>query len=150
MAFGGYHGANILLYRLYDSLPYLVLGRTLSLHAVALYSRGIAICQVPDKVLLGGVASVVLTSYSAEVRNGGDLRTSYLRAIEMITALQWPGLVLNRHTRASYRYAIARSAMGRGCATGPDYGIGVVVHVLGGAQLSDACCIWSDARCLLA
>jgi O-antigen/teichoic acid export membrane protein len=94
VAFGGYHGANILLYRLYDSLPYLVLGRTLSLHAVALYSRGIAICQVPDKVLLGGVASVVLTSYSAEVRNGGDLRTSYLRAIEMITALQWPGLVL--------------------------------------------------------
>lgn len=94
VAFGGYHGANILFYRLYDSLPYLVLGRTLSLHAVALYSRGITICQLPDKVLLGGVASVMLTSCSAEVRNGGDLRTSYLRAIEMITALQWPGLVL--------------------------------------------------------
>jgi O-antigen/teichoic acid export membrane protein len=94
VAFSSYHGANILFYRLYDSLPYLVLGRTLSLHAVALYNRGITVCQLPDKVLLGGVASVLLSSYAAEVRGGGNLAKSYLRAIEMITALQWPGLLL--------------------------------------------------------
>ncbi len=94
LAFSSYHGANILLYKLYNSLPYLVLGRTLSLHAVALYNRGITVCQLPDKVLLGGVASVLLSSYSAEVRGGGNLSKSYLRAIELITALQWPGLLL--------------------------------------------------------
>src|SRR6185369_9631987 len=91
VAFGGYHGVNILLYQLYDPLPYLILGRTLSLHSVALYNRGITICQLPNKIVLGGVGTVLLSSYSAEVRSGGNLRASYLRGIEMVTALQWPG-----------------------------------------------------------
>jgi O-antigen/teichoic acid export membrane protein len=94
VVFGGYHGLNILLHQLHDALPYLILGRTLSLHSVALYNRGITICQLPDKFLLGGAAAVLLSSYSAEVRSGGNLRASYLRGIEMITALQWPGFIL--------------------------------------------------------
>jgi O-antigen/teichoic acid export membrane protein len=94
VAFGGYHGVNILLYQLYEALPYLILGRTLSLHSVALYNRGITICQLPHKIVLGGVGTVLLSSYSAEVRSGGNLRASYLRGIEMITALQWPGFIL--------------------------------------------------------
>jgi O-antigen/teichoic acid export membrane protein len=94
VVFGGYNGLNILLHQLYEALPYLVLGRTLSLQSVALYNRGITICQLPNKVVLGGVDAVLLSSYSAEVRGGGNLRASYLRGIEMITALQWPGFLL--------------------------------------------------------
>lgn len=93
VTFGGLNGTNILLYRLYDSLPYVVLARTLSLDAVALYNRGITVCQLPDKFLLGGVGSVLLSAFSLEVRRGGNLRVPYLRAIELITALQWPALV---------------------------------------------------------
>ncbi len=94
VTFGGYNGANILLFTIYESLPYLVFGRILSVDAVALYHRSYAICQLPSKVLLGGVSSVLLSAFSAEVRNGRGLREHYLRSIELITGALWPALIL--------------------------------------------------------
>jgi O-antigen/teichoic acid export membrane protein len=90
--FCGINGLNITLGRLYDSVPYLVLGRILSVEAVALYNRSLTICVLPDKVFFGGVASAVLPAFSAHARDGGDLRRSYLRSVEFITAFQWPAL----------------------------------------------------------
>ena len=94
LAFGGYNGANVLLYKIYESLPYVALGRFLSAESLALYNRGVTICQLPDRLILGGVVSVLLSAFSAEVRNGRGLRDHYLRAIELITAVQWPALIL--------------------------------------------------------
>jgi O-antigen/teichoic acid export membrane protein len=94
MTFGGYNGATVLLFTIYDSLPYAVFGRILSVDAVALYHRSIAICQLPDKALLGGVGPVLLPAFSAEVRNGGGLREHYLRSVELITGILWPALIL--------------------------------------------------------
>jgi O-antigen/teichoic acid export membrane protein len=94
IAFGGYNGANVFLYRVYESLPAIVLGRVLSVEAVALYSRSITLCQLPNNVIMGGAGSVLLPAFSAEVRNGADLRGSYLRSIEYIAALLWPAYLL--------------------------------------------------------
>ncbi len=94
VAFGGYNGTNVLLGKIYESLPYLALGRILSVDAVGLYSRGLSICQLPDKVLLGGLTPVLLSVFSAQVRKGHELRDYYLRSCEFITAVQWPALVL--------------------------------------------------------
>ncbi len=92
MTFGGYHGCVNLLHRLYESMPYLVLGRMLSTGAAALFNRSIMLCQLPDKIVLGGAMSVVLPAFSVEARNGRGLRGHYLKALEIITALQWPAL----------------------------------------------------------
>jgi O-antigen/teichoic acid export membrane protein len=94
LTFGGYNGATVLLHRAYESLPYLMLGRILSLDAAAYFSRGLMICQLPDKLLMQGVVSVILPAFSAEVRNGGSLRKPYLRAISLITGFQWPALIV--------------------------------------------------------
>ncbi len=94
MTFGGYNGANAVLATIYESLPYLVFGRILSVNAVALYHRGYAICQLPGKVILGGVGSVLLSAFSSEVRNGRELRDHYLHSVELITGLWWPALIL--------------------------------------------------------
>jgi O-antigen/teichoic acid export membrane protein len=93
VAFGGYSGTNVLLYRIYDALPYVVFGRTLSLEAIALYNRALSTYQLPDKCFLGGLEPVLLATFSSEARTGNDLRISFLRGVELITAVQWPGLV---------------------------------------------------------
>ena len=94
LTFGGYNGATVLLHRAYESLPYLMLGRILSLDAAAYFSRGLMLCQLPDKLFLHGVVSVILPAFSAEVRNGRTLRAPYLRAIALLTGIQWPALVV--------------------------------------------------------
>ncbi len=92
--FSGYNGTNVLLYKIYESLPYLALGHTLPTEGVALYNRAFQISLLPEKMILGGAMNVLLSAFSAEVRNGRGLRDPYLRSIEIITAILWPALVL--------------------------------------------------------
>lgn len=94
LSFGSYNGATVLLYKIHEAVPYLLLGRFLSLDAAALYSRSLMICQLPDKVFLAGAVSVVLPAFSAEARQGRSLRQPYLNALSFITALQWPALIV--------------------------------------------------------
>jgi O-antigen/teichoic acid export membrane protein len=94
VAFGGYNGAIAMLYRIFDSLPLLLLGRFASPHAAALFSRTILIGQIPDKLVLGGALSVVLPAFSAEVRQGRDLKRPYLASLSHVTALHWPALLV--------------------------------------------------------
>jgi O-antigen/teichoic acid export membrane protein len=90
LAFGRYNGTTNLLYKAYEALPYLLLGRTLSLDAAAMFSRSLMICQLPDKIFLGGAMSVVLPAFSAEARQGRSLKQPYLNALGLVTVLQWP------------------------------------------------------------
>ena len=93
LVFGGYNGLNVFLFRLYEAVPTAVLGRV-SLDAAGLYNRALLVCQLPDKVVLGGAIPVILPALSAEARAGRDLKAPYLRAVSFITAVQWPALVV--------------------------------------------------------
>jgi O-antigen/teichoic acid export membrane protein len=94
LAFGGYNGATNLLYKAYEAVPLLLLGRVLALDAAAMYSRALMICQLPDKVLMGGAISVILPAFAAETRQGRSLKRPYLHALGLITAVQWPALLV--------------------------------------------------------
>ncbi|AGK57589.1 exopolysaccharide exporter [Hyphomicrobium denitrificans 1NES1] len=91
--FGGYNGLNVMLYRIYEALPSMALGRVLSFEHLALYTRAITLCQLPDRAVLRGLDSILLPAFSIEVRNGRSLVGAYVRSIEIITAIQWPALV---------------------------------------------------------
>ena len=94
LTFGGYNGANQFLYRVYESVPYIVLGRIVSMHAVGLYNRAMTICQLPDKVFLSGIIAVALPAFSARAREAGSLKAPYLRGVSYITAVMWPAQVI--------------------------------------------------------
>lgn len=94
LTFGGYYGANQVLYRIYETVPYLFLGRLISMDAVGLYNRAMTICQLPDKMFLSGVMTVSLPAFSAHAREDGAMKEPYLRGISYITALQWPALAV--------------------------------------------------------
>jgi len=92
--FGSYNGATIMLYKAYEAIPYLLLGKFASPHASALFNRTFMVSQLPDKVFLAGASPVVLPAFSVSARAGEDLRPPYLHALGLITALQWPALVV--------------------------------------------------------
>ena len=94
LTFGGYNGLNVFLYRIYEALPTIILSRLVSFHAAGLFNRALLVCQVPDKLVLGGALPVILPALSAEVRAGRALKGPYLRAVSFMTALQWPALIL--------------------------------------------------------
>lgn len=94
LTFGGYYGVNQILFRVYEAVPYLFLGRLISMDAVGLYNRAMTICQLPDKMFLSGVMAVSLPAFSAHARGDGAMKGPYLRGISYITALQWPALAV--------------------------------------------------------
>jgi O-antigen/teichoic acid export membrane protein len=94
VSFGGYNGAMVLIFRIFDALPLILLGRLVSPQAAALFSRTLMIGQIPDKLFLGGAIAVVLPAFSAEVRQGRNLARPYLSALSLVTVFQWPALLL--------------------------------------------------------
>lgn len=94
IAFGAYDSATAIVAQIAESLPFLILGKILNVEAVGLGQRAVLLCLFPERVILAGVSAVALPAFSKEVREGRGLASGYLRAIELITAVQWPALIL--------------------------------------------------------
>ncbi|WP_247645297.1 oligosaccharide flippase family protein [Agrobacterium tumefaciens] len=92
--FGRYRGAATIVDKLYESLPQLVLGFAMTPTAVAIYNRANTVCSIPDRIFLSAIFSFAFPALAAEVREGGDVRRSYLRALSYITVLYWPSLIM--------------------------------------------------------
>jgi O-antigen/teichoic acid export membrane protein len=94
LAFGAYGSATALLYKASESLFYLVLGKLLNTGAVGLCQRALLLAQFPEKVILAGIGAVALPAFSDHARNGRDLKVAYLDAVEHVSAVLWPALIL--------------------------------------------------------
>ena len=94
VSFGTISCCVTLLNMAYDLLPRLAFGKLLGLDAVGLYARAVTICQLPDRAIVSALAPVVLPAMAARVRAGGDLKASYLRGHALMSAVQWPTLVM--------------------------------------------------------
>jgi O-antigen/teichoic acid export membrane protein len=92
--FGVYDSATALITQLGDSLPYFIFGKLFTPAAVGLAQRAVMLCMMPERVILAGVGAVALPAFAQEAREGRGVRGSYLRAIELVTAAQWPSLLL--------------------------------------------------------
>jgi O-antigen/teichoic acid export membrane protein len=61
---------------------------------VRLVQRALMLAQFPERVILAGIGTVALPAFSDHARQGGSLKTAYLRALKYLTAVQWPALIL--------------------------------------------------------
>lgn len=77
-----------------ELMPRLILGRMLNLTAVGIFSRALSICQLPERGIAQVLTPVVLPALAAHTRAGGELREAYLKALSMVTAVQWPALAM--------------------------------------------------------
>ncbi len=94
LSFGGISSSVTVVNMAYEMLPRLVLGKLLSFEAVGLYSRAVTVCQLPDRGVVSALQPVVLPAFAARARSGGDLKTAYLHGHALMSAIQWPALVM--------------------------------------------------------
>jgi O-antigen/teichoic acid export membrane protein len=94
IAFGAWGSTTAVLYRLSESLFWLILGKILDTRAVGLCQRAVTLSQFPERVILAGVGAVALPAFSDHARRGRALKEAYLGALEYVTAVQWPALIL--------------------------------------------------------
>jgi len=90
LEFGIVSTATAILNVLYESLPQLIIGRSIGLTAVGLFGRATSLCQLPDRLVISALSPVLLPALSRQTRAGIDLKPSYLLALTYMSALQWP------------------------------------------------------------
>ena len=78
----------------YELLPRLAFGKILGFGAVGLYSRALTVCQLPDRAVVSALQPVILPAFAAQVRAGDCLKKSYLHGLSLMTAVQWPALIM--------------------------------------------------------
>ena len=88
--FGMYLGGNAALNKICETFPQLMLGRFMPMASVGVYNRANTVSGLPDRVILSAVFTVAFPVLSAQVREGTDLRESYIGALSYITVVYWP------------------------------------------------------------
>lgn len=92
--FGLYSSGISVINVFYNMAPQLFLGRILGFTAVGLYSRATGITQTFEKLVLQVLGPILMPAIVNHKRAGSDLKRLYLDAIELLTAVQWPFLIL--------------------------------------------------------
>ncbi len=94
LSFGAISSSITVLNQAYELLPRMALGRILGVDAVGIYARAVTVCQLPDRALVSALQPVVLPAMAMQSRMGGNLKTSYLRGHTLMSAIQWPTLMM--------------------------------------------------------
>lgn len=82
-------GVSTMAMRLSD----VILGRLLGLAALGLYSRAANLSNMVFENIYGTATRVVFAQLSKDFRETGQLRSTFLRGFQMITATMWPMLI---------------------------------------------------------
>jgi O-antigen/teichoic acid export membrane protein len=93
VGFGAYSSGVAVINVFYQMSPQLILARVIDFTAVGLYGRAVMVTQIFDRMVLEVLNPVIMPAVSAQTRAGADLRRTYLDAIQLITAVQWPSLL---------------------------------------------------------
>ena len=94
IGFGTFDSATALIAALGEYAPYLALGKVLDPASVGIAQRAVLLSLFPERVILAGTGAVALPAFARSVRENSDTKRVYLIAIELITAVQWPCLIL--------------------------------------------------------
>ena len=92
--FGMFKGAALVVERLHESVPQLILGRIASMTSVALYNRSNALCGIPDRIIMSAFHSMAFPALAKRVREGHDIEKTYLDVLAYLSVLYWPGVTL--------------------------------------------------------
>lgn len=92
--FGAYSCTSAILGRVGEALPMLIFGKLLDPARTALMHRAATLCLFPDKLILAVAGQVALPELSRQARQGTDLKATYLKALVLVSGVQWPFMAL--------------------------------------------------------
>lgn len=85
-----YAGSSTLISHMGNRAPDLIIGKILDMSAVGIYGRAVGAISIFGKVIMEGLAGVMLPRFSKQHRDGGVDKNQYLTLSSSITALAWP------------------------------------------------------------
>ena len=88
--FGSQTAFSGLLEKIGEGVPDLVLGRTGTMVDVSMYSRGLGVVMIFNRIVTSAVRPVILPHFSNEYRATKSVKGAYTRAVELQTGLAWP------------------------------------------------------------
>jgi O-antigen/teichoic acid export membrane protein len=94
LGFGVHNAATAIISRIAEVVPVLVFGKIWTPVELAIASRAVLVSAVAERVVFGPVLAVALPEFSRQVREGRDLKFSYLRALSLISVVHWPGMFM--------------------------------------------------------
>lgn len=94
LRFGVYSSGTILITSLNQWSPQVILGRVLDFTSVGLYARSVNIMVMFDRLVTDVLKPVILPAMTAQAGDLAALKRFYLEAIELISGLQWPFLLV--------------------------------------------------------
>jgi O-antigen/teichoic acid export membrane protein len=89
-SFSGRVVVTRVLAELSRGVPELAVGRAQGMEAVGFLGRALGLLSMLDRVLMSALGSVTLPYFSKLEREGGDLKTNYVRAQAYVTGIAWP------------------------------------------------------------
>lgn len=94
LSFGAYSSTTAICGKINETLPIFILGKFLSVEALAIGQRAIVLTLFPERIILAAVGAVTLPELSRRAREGEDLKAAYLTALSYISVVQWPAMTL--------------------------------------------------------
>lgn len=92
LRFGALSVVSGLVARLQEGLPDLIIGRLMSLHDVGIFSRGMGLVLLLNRLLTNAVRPVVLPALARARDAEGGAHGAYLQGCALITGIAWPFL----------------------------------------------------------
>ena len=138
VSFGAVSSAVTVVNMASDMLPRLAFGKLLGFDARGLYGRAVTVCQLPDRAIVQALQPVVLPAMAARARAGGSLKEAYLRGYALMSAVQWPALLLlallaDPVVRDHPRRAVDRGGAARARGRARQHGARARIHDLPGS-----------------
>lgn len=90
LSFGAMSTGAIVAHEVGKGSPDLIIGRMIGMAPVALFSRASGLIDLFERLILNSVWAVAMPYFSAQSREGGDVKGSFLKSATYLTALSWP------------------------------------------------------------
>jgi O-antigen/teichoic acid export membrane protein len=90
LRFGSYATSAYAIHEAGVRAPELLIGRVLGMHALGLFSRAVGLTALFDSFIMQAIGAVALPAFAQRFRDGGDVRSDFLRGLEYMTVVAWP------------------------------------------------------------
>ncbi|HET8700372.1 MAG TPA: lipopolysaccharide biosynthesis protein [Nitrococcus sp.] len=87
--FGGFLSGSYLIGTLSDSLPELIIGKTLGMSSVAFYSKAMVPKNLFSQFMMNAIGPVILPTFAQQARSG-NYREPFLRSVTYLTGITYP------------------------------------------------------------
>lgn len=89
-AFGTVSTAGTLIDEAGVAAPDLIIGKISGLAEVGIYGKAMGVINMFNQLVTAAISPVIFPLFSAQARDGSDLRRAYLTTVSHMTALAWP------------------------------------------------------------